>query len=259
MMETMGKRWKRWGKWWGNDGNNGGNDGNDGGNHLKMTNLWMPVTSLIMVRFSIRKKVLESSWSALQNDSRNDRETMQTTGGNDGNDGRNDGNNRGNHLKMTNLWMPVTSLIMVRFSICKKFWKALGLLYQMTVEMTGKRRQWQGETMEMMGEMTGKPWTGFLLNIRLGMLPTVVSTWYPVVSPCVLPGLWFKIRLEMLSSVVSWFPFPWCRGVLPGFGLKIRLEMLSSVVSWFPPLWCRGVLPGSWLEIRLEICLHGFP
>ena len=33
--------------------------------------------------------------------------------------------------------MPVTSLIMVRFSIRKKFWKALGLLYQMTVEMTG--------------------------------------------------------------------------------------------------------------------------
>ena len=33
--------------------------------------------------------------------------------------------------------MPVTSLIMVRFSIHKKFWKALDLLYQMTVEMTG--------------------------------------------------------------------------------------------------------------------------
>ena len=33
--------------------------------------------------------------------------------------------------------MPVTSLIMVQFSIRKKFWKALGLLYQMMVEMTG--------------------------------------------------------------------------------------------------------------------------
>ena len=152
--------------------------------------------------------------------------------------------------------MPVTSLIMVRFSIRKKFWKALGLLYQMTVEtMGGNDRNDGGEMTEMMG----KPRTGFLLNIRLGMLPTVVSTWYPVVSPCVLPGLWLKIRLEMLSSVVSWFPPPWCRGVLPGFGLKIRLEMLSSMVSWFPPPWCRGVLPGSWLEIRLEICLHGFP
>ena len=140
---------------------------------------------------------------------------------------------------------------MVRFSICKKFWKALGLLYQMTVETTGNdgndgRKRW------------GKPRTGFLLNIRLGMLPTVVL-WFPVVSPCVLPGLWLKIRLEMLSSVVSWFPPPWCRGVLPGFGLKIRLEILSSMVLWFPPPWCRGVLPGSWLEIRLEICLRGFP
>ena len=33
--------------------------------------------------------------------------------------------------------MPVTSLIMIRFSIRKKFWKALGLLYQMAVETTG--------------------------------------------------------------------------------------------------------------------------
>ena len=43
--------------------------------------------------------------------------------------------------------MPVTSLIMVRYSIRKKFWKALGLLYQMTVGMTGK--QW--------GKRWGKP------------------------------------------------------------------------------------------------------
>ena len=123
---------------------------------------------------------------------------------------------------------------MVRFSIRKKFWKALGLLYQITVEMTGKRRKRRGQMTETTGEtteMTGKPRTGFLLNIRLGML----------------------------SSVVSWFPPPWCHGVLPGFGLKIRLEMLSSVVSWFPSPWCHGVLPGSWLEIRLEICLCGFP
>ena len=37
--------------------------------------------------------------------------------------------------------MPVTSLIMVQFSIRKKFWKALGLLYQMIVKTTGKRRK----------------------------------------------------------------------------------------------------------------------
>ena len=173
--------------------------------------------------------------------------------------------------------MPVTSLIMVWFSIHKKFWKALGLLYQMTVEMTGKQwKQW-GKWWKWWGKwrkQRRKPRTGFLLNIRLGMLPTVVSTWYPVVSPCVSPGLWLKIRLEMLSLFVStsWFPphgvvvstpsgfhLPWCRGVLPGFWLKIRLEMLSSMVSWFPPPWCHGVLPGMWLEIRLEICLHGFP
>ena len=67
--------------------------------------------------------------------------------------------------KMTNLWMPVTSLIMVRFSIRKKFWKTLGLLYQTTIEMTGKWwkqwgkwwkqwEKWWGETTEMMGETT---------------------------------------------------------------------------------------------------------
>ena len=103
----------------------------------------MPVTSLIMVRFSIHKKF----WKALDllyqitvemtgNNGGNDR----NDGGNDGNNGRNDRNDRnegGNHLKMTNLWMPVTSLIMVRFSIRKKFWKALDLLYQMIVETIG--------------------------------------------------------------------------------------------------------------------------
>ena len=35
--------------------------------------------------------------------------------------------------KITNLWKPVTSLIMVRFSIRKKFWKAHGLLYLFVV------------------------------------------------------------------------------------------------------------------------------
>ena len=57
------------------------------------------------------KKVLESSWSPLPNDSRNDRETMETMGGNDGNDGGttettgendgNDGGNDGNDREMT--------------------------------------------------------------------------------------------------------------------------------------------------------------
>ena len=42
--------------------------------------------------------------------------------------------------------MPVTSLIMVRFSIRKKFWKALDLLYQMAVETTGKQREETTET-----------------------------------------------------------------------------------------------------------------
>ena len=38
--------------------------------------------------------------------------------------------------KIANLWKPVTSLIMVQFSIRKKFWKALGLLYQTVVSIS---------------------------------------------------------------------------------------------------------------------------
>ena len=38
--------------------------------------------------------------------------------------------------KIANLWKPVTSLIMVRFSIRKKFWKALSLLYQPISEIS---------------------------------------------------------------------------------------------------------------------------
>ena len=52
--------------------------------------------------------------------------------------------------------MPVTSLIMVRFSIRKKFWKPLGLLYQMTAETTGKRRKRRVEMTETTGETTGE-------------------------------------------------------------------------------------------------------
>ena len=33
--------------------------------------------------------------------------------------------------KIANLWRPVTSLIMIKFSICKNFWKALDLFYQL--------------------------------------------------------------------------------------------------------------------------------
>ena len=36
-------------------------------------------------------------------------------------------------LKIANLWMPLTSLIMVQFSICKMFLKALDLLYQVVL------------------------------------------------------------------------------------------------------------------------------
>ena len=59
--------------------------------------------------------------------------------------------------------MPVTSLIMVRFSIHKKFWKALDLLYQKAVETRGKQQ---------------KQRTGLWLKIRLEMLSSVVS-WFP--------------------------------------------------------------------------------
>ena len=58
--------------------------------------------------------------------------------------------------------MPVTSLIMVRFSIRKKFWKALGLLYQMTVETIGKRRKQRGEMTETTGGNDGETTDWFL-------------------------------------------------------------------------------------------------
>ena len=214
-VDTM--RWKPWG---GNHGNNRRNNGNDRGNDGSDGDKW-------------RKQ--QGKWQKRRgNDGGNDGNDV----GNDGNDGGNDGNDGGNHLKMTNFWMPATSLIMVRFSIRKKFWKALDLLYQMAVETTGKRRKRQEETTGNdegeTTETTGKPQT----------------------------GLWLKIRLEMLSSMVSWFP---PHGVMGNdremdgndgrkrrkrwgkrrgnhglvCGLKLDWKMLSSVVSWFPP---RGVV-----------------
>ena len=59
----------------------------------------MPVTSLIMVQFSIRKKF----WKALGLLYQLTVETTGNDGGNDGNDGGNDRNDGGNHLKMANL------------------------------------------------------------------------------------------------------------------------------------------------------------
>ena len=203
---------------------------------LKMTNLWMPVTSLTMVRFSIHKKF----WKALDLLYQMTVEMTGNNGGNDGNDGgnnRNDRNDGGNHLKMTNLWMPVTSLIMVRFSIRKKFWKALDLLYHMTVETTGKRWGKQQKWRAKWRKQRGKPRTGFLLNIRLGIC---YPPWFPrgillfhLVS-CLVCGL--KSRLEMLFSVVSWFPPPWCHGD--------HCLVLGSKLDWkcCPP-WCRGFHP----------------
>ena len=43
---------------------------------------------------------------------------------------------------------------MVRFSIRKKFWKALGLLYQMMVETTGNDRNDEGNNGKWTGETT---------------------------------------------------------------------------------------------------------
>ena len=88
--------------------------------------------------------------------------------------------------------MPVTSLIMVQFSIRKKFWKALDLLYQMAVEMTGK--QWKQREETTRGKRRKQR-----------------------------TGLWLKIRLEMLSSVVSWFP---PRGVV------VSCLVLGSKLDW---------------------------
>ena len=102
-----------------------------------------------------------------------------------------------NHLKMTNLWMPVTSLIMVRFSIRKKFWKALGLLYQMTVETIGKwwgkqQGKWQGKRQgKRRGKRCGKPpkndqsliACNFLNNGLIFNLQKVLeSSWSPLLN-----------------------------------------------------------------------------
>ena len=76
--------------------------------------------------------------------------------------------------------MPVTSLIMVRFSIRQKFWKALDLLYQMV--SVGNDREMTETTRGKRRETT----RGKQQKQRT--------------------GLWLKIRLEMLFSVVSWFP-----------------------------------------------------
>ena len=168
---------------------------------LKMTNLWMPVTSLIMVRFSIHKKF----WKALDLLYQMTVEMTGNNGGNDGNDGgnnRNDRNDGGNHLKMTNLWMPVTSLIMVRFSIRKKFWKALDLLYHMTVETTGKRWKRWGEMTETTGETTDRNDGGNHLKMT--------NLWMPVTSLIMVRGVifqsWFWAQ-KVLES--SWSPLPW--------------------------------------------------
>ena len=126
-VETTGKRRKRW------EEMTGGNDGettettreppkNDQSlnacNFLNNGPIFNP------------KKVLESSWSPLPNDSRNDRETTETMGGNDRETTettreppKNDQSlNACNFLNNGPIFNP------------KKFWKALGLLYQMTVE-----------------------------------------------------------------------------------------------------------------------------
>ena len=58
---------------------------------------------------------------------------------------------RWNHIRswiMKKLWKPVTSLIMVRFSIQKKFWKALDLFYHFlsfpVVSRRFQRAEWRG-------------------------------------------------------------------------------------------------------------------
>ena len=96
----------------------------------------------------------------------------------------------------------------------------------------------------------GKPQTDFLLNIRLGMLPAVVSTWYPVVSPCVLPGLWLKIRLGMLPALFHLGSHLVC-------GLKLDWKSVS-VVS---PKWNNAVVSFSWRKRRtltLKSCDYSF-
>ena len=161
--------------------------------------------------------------------------TVETTGkrrgkwqkwwGNDGNDG-------GNHLKMTNLWMPVTSLIMVQFSIRKKFWKALGLLYQMTVETTGND------------------------GGNNGLVSCWILDW-----ECYPP--WFPhgiLLLHLVSCLVCGLKLdwkccpPWCRGFHP-CGVVVSCLVLGSKLDWkcCPP-WCRGFHPCG---VVVSCLVHG--
>ena len=99
----------------------------------KIANLWKPVTSLIMVWFSIREKfwkalgllyqsvvsISQLSWDfSMKQDVQENSWCLWCL------------------WKNANLWKPVTSLILVQFSIRKKFWKALGLLYQPVVSIS---------------------------------------------------------------------------------------------------------------------------
>ena len=98
----------------------------------KLANLWKPVTSLIMVWFLIREKFWKAlgllyqfvvsishiSWDfSMKQDVRENLWCLWCK-------------------KIANLWKPVTFLIMVRFSIRKKFWKPLDLLYQPMVSIS---------------------------------------------------------------------------------------------------------------------------
>ena len=147
--------------------------------------------------------------------------------------------------KITNLWMPVTSLIIVRFSICKKFWKALGLglswFYQMVMFVFRyfyRREQsccshfsqvtWiahgnvvpaHGCDGENMGHLnkhfstSNSNWSDITYHVSVSTWNTcgvhMVTTWfscgYHVVSVWTQCG--FQVDTIMVSNVaITWFP-----------------------------------------------------
>ena len=144
----------------------------------------MPVTSLIMVRFSIRKKF----WSPLPNDGRNNRETTETMTETTGETTVTSVAIR--RWKMTNLWMPV---------------------------IITSNSNWSDITSYVL-VFTWKPCSVHLVTT---LCPPdcvhVVTTWFPcghnVVTTWKLHGfhvdtMWFPGGYHMVSNAdITWFPY----------------------------------------------------
>ena len=149
--------------------------------------------------------------------------------------------------------MPVTSLIMVPFSIRKKFWKALGLLYQMTVETTGNDGGNDGNDRGNDRNDGGNDGND-------GGNDGLVSCWI-LDWECYPP--WFPrgiLLFHLVSCLVCGLKLdwkccpPWCRGFHPR-GVVVSCLVLGSKLDWkcCPP-WCRGFHPPG---VMVSCLVHG--